>query len=31
VGGGVVLLAIAGNEFIALFGPAKLRRLEAES
>jgi drug/metabolite transporter (DMT)-like permease len=29
VGGGVVLLAIAGNESIALFGPAKLRRLRA--
>jgi len=27
VGGAIVLLAIAGNEFIALFGPAKLRRL----
>jgi len=27
VGGGIVLLAIAGNEFIALYGPTKLRRL----
>jgi drug/metabolite transporter (DMT)-like permease len=26
-GGGIVLAAIAGNELIALFGPAKLRRL----
>ncbi len=29
VGGGIVLLAIAGNEFIALFGPARFRRLRA--
>ncbi len=29
IGGGIVLLAIAGNEFIALFGPAKMRRLRA--
>jgi len=29
VGGGVVLLAIASNESIALFGPARFRRLRA--
>jgi drug/metabolite transporter (DMT)-like permease len=31
IGGIVVLLAIAGNESIALFGPAKLRRLRPAS
>jgi drug/metabolite transporter (DMT)-like permease len=31
VGGGIVLLAIAGNELIALYGPTKLRRLRAAS
>ena len=30
-GGGIVLLAIAGNEMIALYGPAKLRRVRAVS
>jgi drug/metabolite transporter (DMT)-like permease len=29
VGGAIVLVAIAGNEAIALFGPARLRRLRA--
>jgi drug/metabolite transporter (DMT)-like permease len=29
IGGAIVLLAIASNEFIALFRPAKLRRLRA--
>jgi drug/metabolite transporter (DMT)-like permease len=31
VGGAIVLLAIAGNEAIALFGPTRLRRLRAVS
>ena len=30
-GGGIVLLAIAGNELIALYGPARLRRVRAVS
>jgi drug/metabolite transporter (DMT)-like permease len=30
-GGGIVLLAIAGNEFIAEFGPARFRRVRAAS
>ena len=29
IGGGIVLLAIAGNEVIALYGPAKFRRVRA--
>jgi drug/metabolite transporter (DMT)-like permease len=28
-GGGIVLLAIAGNEFIALYGPARFRRVRS--
>ena len=30
-GGGIVLVAIAGNELIALYGPAKFRRVRLVS